>query len=271
MASICVHRAPRTPLDIAPGHIRSRGDLLEDHRPATDLPHTALTALRARLVPGPTLSSNSSGTAIAIPRALGHISSRDGLQEARRPDTDLPHKAVRARLVPSPPLFCNSSGTAMAIPRASRAHQLARWFAGRTPTCHRAATHGRQGPVSAQPSALLQFIWHGNRHSTGLQDTSTRAMASICVHRAPRTPPDSAPRHIGSLDVLQEDRRRSPTCQKICQEDLVGLKNSTIEKKLGYLRWFLNWPTDRGYNTNLDYKKFHPTLKMTQRKVIYLT
>ena len=51
----------------------------------------------------------------------------------------------------------------------------------------------------------------------------------------------------------------------------MGLKNSTIEKKLGYLRWFLNWATDRGYNTNLDYKKFHPTLKMTQRKVIYLT
>lgn len=45
----------------------------------------------------------------------------------------------------------------------------------------------------------------------------------------------------------------------------------TIEKKLGYLRWFLNWATDRGYNTNLDYKKFRPTLKMTQRKVIYLT
>ena len=87
-------------------------------------------------------------------------------------------------------------------------------------------------------------------------------MASICVHRAPRTPPDSTPGHIDSLDVLQEARRRSPTCQKICQEDLVGLKNSTIEKKLGYLRWFLNWATDRGYNTNLDYKKFHPTLKM---------
>ena len=96
-------------------------------------------------------------------------------------------------------------------------------------------------------------------------------MASICVHRAPRTPLDSTPGHIGSRDVLQEDHRRFPTCQKICQEDLAGLKNSTIEKKLGYLRWFLNWATDRGYNTNLDYKKFHPTLKMTQRKVIYLT
>ena len=96
-------------------------------------------------------------------------------------------------------------------------------------------------------SHFLQFICHGNRHSTGLQGISARAM------------------------VCRKATGRSPTCQKICQEDLVGLKNSTIEKKLGYLRWFLNWATDRGYNTNLDYKKFHPTLKMTQRKVIYLT
>ena len=49
MASICVHRAPRTPLDSTPGHIRPRDGLQEDHRPATDLPHTAL---RARLVTG---------------------------------------------------------------------------------------------------------------------------------------------------------------------------------------------------------------------------
>ena len=55
--------------------------------------------------------------------------------------------------------------------------------------------------------AFPQFIWHGNRRSTGLQGISARAMASICVHRAPPTPPDSTPGHIGSRDVLQEDRR----------------------------------------------------------------
>ena len=36
-------------------------------------------------------------------------------------------------------------------------------------------------------------------------------------------------------------------------------------------RWFLNWATDRGYNTNTAYKTFRPTLKSTQKKVIYLT
>ena len=51
---------------------------------------------------------------------------------------------------------------------------------------------------------FLQFIWHGNRHSRCLQGISARAMASICVHRAPRTPPDSTPGHIRSRDDLKE-------------------------------------------------------------------
>ena len=101
MASICVHRAPRTPLDSTPGH----------------------------------------------------IDSRDGLQEARRPDTELPHTAVRARLVPCPMLSCNSSVTAIAILRASRAYPLARW--------HRFESIARREPLQ-----------------TSLQGTSARAMIS---------------------------------------------------------------------------------------------
>ncbi|MBR4298987.1 MAG: integrase catalytic domain-containing protein [Bacteroidales bacterium] len=53
-------------------------------------------------------------------------------------------------------------------------------------------------------------------------------------------------------------------------EDLVGIKNSTIEKKLDYLKWFLNWATEKGYNNNKAYKTFKPTLKKTQKKIIYL-
>ena len=50
-------------------------------------------------------------------------------------------------------------------------------------------------------------------------------------------------------------------------DDLVGIKNSTIDKKLGYLKW----ATDKGYNSNVAYKTFKPTLKATQKKVIYLS
>ena len=48
------------------------------------------------------------------------------------------------------------------------------------------------------------FIEHREPLQTALQGISARAMASICVHRAPRTPPDIATRHIGSRDDLQK-------------------------------------------------------------------
>ena len=56
-------------------------------------------------------------------RPPGHIRSRDG--------TDL----------------CPSSDPNPSRHR-SKAHWLARWFAGRSPTCNRPATHNRQSPVS---------------------------------------------------------------------------------------------------------------------------
>ena len=55
------------------------------------------------------------------------------------------------------------------------------------------------------------------------------------------------------------------------KKELIGIKNSTIEKKLGYLKWFLKWATEKGFNSNTAYKTFRPTLKTTQKKVIYLT
>ena len=162
-----------------------------------DLPHTALSA---RLVPRPTLFCNSSGTAIAILRAsrayplarwhrFESIERREHLQgtSARamvcRKLADLPRTALRARLVPGPTLSCNSSGTAIAILMASRAHPFARW--------HRFVSIERRQPLQ-----------------TALQGTSARAVASICVHRASRTPPDSTPGHIDSRDVLQEGHRK---------------------------------------------------------------
>ena len=76
------------------------------------------------------------------------------------------------------------------------------------PEARRTATHSPQSQVGAMSHAFLQFTWHGNRHSRCLQGISARAMASICVHRAPRTPPDIAPGHIGSRDVLQKGHRK---------------------------------------------------------------
>ena len=70
---------------------------------------------------------------------------------------------------------------------------------------------------------------------------------------------------------LRTPRKKKGEREEYDEEDVTGLKNSTIRKKLDYLAWFLNWATDHGYNTNMTYKTFRPTLKATQKKVIYLT
>ncbi len=70
---------------------------------------------------------------------------------------------------------------------------------------------------------------------------------------------------------LYKPRKKKGDRKEYDRDDFVGLKNSSIVKKLGYLRWFLNWATEKGYNTNMAYKSFKPTLKTTQKKVIYLT
>lgn len=50
-----------------------------------------------------------------------------------------------------------------------------------------------------------------------------------------------------------------------------NMLNSSIGKQLGYLKWFLKWATNKGYNTNMAYAAFSPKLKNTQAKVIFLT
>lgn len=77
--------------------------------------------------------------------------------------------------------------------------------------------------------------------------------------------------YLRDKKVLKTPRKSKDKRDSDSTEDLIGLKNSTINKKLGYLRWFLNWATNKGFNKLMDFKTFRPTLKSTQKKVIYLT
>lgn len=54
-----------------------------------------------------------------------------------------------------------------------------------------------------------------------------------------------------------------------CRNDL-DMKNSTIGKQLGYLKWFLNWATSKGFNTLTEYQAFSPKLKQAEKKVVFL-
>ena len=48
------------------------------------------------------------------------------------------------------------------------------------------------------------------------------------------------------------------------------MKNSTINKQLGFLRWTLRWCFEKGYNKNHTFEYFKPKLKCPKKKVIFL-
>lgn len=48
-------------------------------------------------------------------------------------------------------------------------------------------------------------------------------------------------------------------------------RNSSIEKQLKFVKWFLRWSIRKGYNDNTAFNTFKPKLKTTQKKVIFLT
>lgn len=49
-----------------------------------------------------------------------------------------------------------------------------------------------------------------------------------------------------------------------------GMRNSTIGKQMGFLKWFLRWATAKGYNTEKSFETFSPKLKNAEKKVIFL-
>lgn len=52
--------------------------------------------------------------------------------------------------------------------------------------------------------------------------------------------------------------------------DALDMRNSTIGKQLGFLKWFLRWASNKGYNSVRAYESFAPKLKTSERKVIFL-
>ena len=49
------------------------------------------------------------------------------------------------------------------------------------------------------------------------------------------------------------------------------MRNSTIGKQLGFLKWFIRWAFKKGYHQNIAFETFKLKLKNTPKKVIFLT
>lgn len=53
--------------------------------------------------------------------------------------------------------------------------------------------------------------------------------------------------------------------------DVKNMMNSSIEKQLGFLKWFLRWSMNKGFHHNNTFETYKPKLKKTQKKVVYLS
>ena len=69
---------------------------------------------------------------------------------------------------------------------------------------------------------------------------------------------------------LQTPRRAKDDANR-GEEDLVGLRNATIQIKIKCLKWFLRWATRNGFNTNMAFKDLHPSLRTANKRIFYLT
>lgn len=81
-------------------------------------------------------------------------------------------------------------------------------------------------------------------------------------------------RHLEDFDMnltLESLNENKLTEYVTFLRDVKNLRNSTIGKQMGFLKWFLRWSKKKGYNNNFAYETFKPKLKTTQKKVIFLT
>lgn len=49
------------------------------------------------------------------------------------------------------------------------------------------------------------------------------------------------------------------------------MRNTSVLKQLGFLKWFLRWAYEKNYNPSNAFEKFKPNIKIVPKKVIFLT
>jgi len=77
---------------------------------------------------------------------------------------------------------------------------------------------------------------------------------------------------IGYLrSVPISNRKKKSGDEQEENDQIIGMRNSTVGKQLGFLKWFLRWASSKGYNTNNAFLTFRPKLKTSEKQIIFLT
>lgn len=74
-----------------------------------------------------------------------------------------------------------------------------------------------------------------------------------------------------SFDALTEEKLLAYVVfLQTDKKEVSGMRNSTISKQLGFLKWFLRWATSKHYNSQIAYSSFSPNLKSVKKEIVYL-
>lgn len=72
------------------------------------------------------------------------------------------------------------------------------------------------------------------------------------------------------VDYFQKDVVVAGRKTKEYDTRVYGMRNTTIKKQLGFIKWFLRWAKEKGYTTETAFTSFKPKLKTNETKVIFL-
>lgn len=74
--------------------------------------------------------------------------------------------------------------------------------------------------------------------------------------------------YLRSIPIPSKKKKSTKGGEKILPT--IGMRNSSVGKLLGFIRWFLRWASSKGYNTNTDYLTYRPKMKTSQKTIVFL-
>lgn len=74
--------------------------------------------------------------------------------------------------------------------------------------------------------------------------------------------------YLRSIPIPSKKKKSTKGGEKILPT--IGMRNSSVGKLLGFIRWFLRWASNKGYNTNTDYLTYRPKMKTSQKTIVFL-
>jgi integrase len=75
---------------------------------------------------------------------------------------------------------------------------------------------------------------------------------------------------LAYVNFLQEDKEKEKKDEDEEIKMIPGMRNTTISKQLGFLKWFLRWASSKGYNNQMAYENFTPKLKTVNKDIVFL-